>query len=217
MCRTSPCRIRQNTSMPQVHRSPVRNAAAERNKAPILDVLRRVLPHTGTVLEIASGTGQHVVHFARALPELIWQPSDAEPRALAWIESLVDASALANVRMPLRLDVHEQPWPLRRVDAVVCINMIHIAPWTATEALFRGIDGVLDAAGPLVLYGPYRRDGRHTAPSNDAFDLDLKARNAEWGVRDLGDVAAEAGKYGFTLDEVVEMPANNMTVVFRRG
>ena len=175
------------------------------------------LPGTGTVLEVASGTGQHVVHFARALPELNWQPSDAESRALAWIESLVDASALANVRMPLRLDVHEQPWPLRRVDAVVCINMIHIAPWTATEALFRGVDSVLDAAGPLVLYGPYRRDGRHTAPSNDVFDANLKARNAEWGVRDLGEVEAEAGKYGLALDEVVEMPANNLTVVFRRG
>lgn len=203
--------------MPQAHPNPVRNAAAERNKAPILDVLQRVLPGTGTVLEVASGTGQHVVHFARALPELNWQPSDAESRALAWIESLVDASALANVRMPLRLDVHEQPWPLRRVVAVVCINMIHIAPWTATEALFRGVDSVLDAAGPLVLYGPYRRDGRHTAPSNDVFDANLKARNAEWGVRDLGEVEAEAGKYGLALDEVVEMPANNLTVVFRRG
>lgn len=217
MCRASPCAIRQNTAMPQAHPNPVRNATAERNKAPILDVLQRVLPGTGTVLEVASGTGQHVVYFARALPELSWQPSDAESRALAWIESLVDASALANVRMPLRLDVHEQPWPLRRVDAVVCINMIHIAPWTATQALFRGVDSVLDAAGPLVLYGPYRRDGLHTAPSNEAFDLDLKARNSHWGVRDLGEVEAEAGKYGFALDEVVEMPANNLTVVFRRG
>ena len=203
--------------MVQTHRNLVRNAAAERNKAPILDVLQRVLPRTGTVLEIASGTGQHVVHFARALPELFWQPSDSDGRALAWIESLVDASALANARMPIRLDVHEQQWPVRNVDAVVCINMIHISPWTATEALFRGAGSVLDGVGPLVLYGPYRRDGRHTAPSNEAFDADLRTRNAEWGVRDLGEVAAEAGKYGFALDEVVEMPANNLTVVFRRG
>ena len=203
--------------MVQTHRNLVRNAAAERNKAPILDVLQRVLPRVGTVLEIASGTGQHVVHFARALPELVWQPSDSDGRALAWIESLVDASALANARMPIRLDVHEQPWPVRNVDAAVCINMIHISPWTATEALFRGAGSVLDGAGPLVLYGPYRRDGRHTAPSNEAFDADLRTRNAEWGVRDLGEVEAEAGKWGFALDGVVEMPANNLTVVFRRG
>ena len=203
--------------MPQHHSNVVRNAAAERNKAPILDVLQRVLPRAGTVLEIASGTGQHVVYFARALPELVWQPSDSDGRALAWIESLVDASALANARMPLRLDVHEQPWPVPGADAVVCINMIHISPWTATEALFRGVDGVLGETAPVVLYGPYRRDGRHTAPSNEAFDANLKARNAEWGVRDLDDVAAEAGRYGFRLDEVVEMPANNLTVVFRRG
>ncbi len=203
--------------MPQAHRNLVPNAAAERNKAPILDVLQRVLPQTGTVLEIASGTGQHVVHFARALPELVWQPSDSDARALAWIESLVDASALANARMPLRLDVHEQPWPVRGVAAVLCINMIHIAPWTATETLFRGVDGVLEGAGPLVLYGPYRRDGQHTAPSNEAFDANLKSRNVEWGVRDLGEVAAVAGGYGFALDEIVEMPANNLTVVFRRN
>lgn len=203
--------------MVQIHPNLVRNAAAERNKAPILDVLQRVLPRAGTVLEIASGTGQHVVFFARALPELIWQPSDTDAHALAWIESLVDASALANAKMPLRLDVHEQPWPLERVDAVVSINMIHIAPWTATQALFRGVDSVLGTDGPLVLYGPFRRDGRPTAPSNEAFDQDLKARNPEWGVRDLGEVAAEAGKYGYALDEVVEMPANNLTVVFRRG
>ena len=203
--------------MVQTHRKLVRNAAAERNKAPILDVLQRVLPRAGTVLEIASGTGQHAVHFARALPELVWQPSDSDGRALAWIESLVDASALANARMPIRLDVHEQPWPIRNVDAAVCINMIHISPWTATEALFRGAGSVLVGAGPLVLYGPYRRDGRHTAPSNEAFDADLRTRNAEWGVRDLGEVEAEAGKWGFALDEVVEMPANNLTVVFRRG
>ncbi len=203
--------------MVQTHRKLVRNAAAERNKAPILDVLQRVLPRAGTVLEIASGTGQHAVHFARALPELVWQPSDSDGRALAWIESLVDASALANARMPIRLDVHEQPWPIRNVDAAVCINMIHISPWTATEALFHGAGSVLVGAGPLVLYGPYRRDGRHTAPSNEAFDADLRTRNAEWGVRDLGEVEAEAGKWGFALDEVVEMPANNLTVVFRRG
>ena len=203
--------------MPQYHRNVVRNAAAERNKAPIFDVLQRVLPRTGTVLEIASGTGQHVVYFARALPELVWQPSDTDAGALAWIESLVDASALSNARMPLRLDVHEQPWPVQSVAAVLCINMIHISPWTATEGLFRGADSVLDGAGPLVLYGPYRRDGRHTAPSNEAFDADLMTRNAEWGVRDLGEVVAEAGKYGFALDEVAEMPANNLTVVFRRN
>ncbi|WP_428098922.1 DUF938 domain-containing protein [Candidatus Rariloculus sp.] len=203
--------------MPQAHLSTVCNAAAERNKAPILDVLQRVLPRTGTVLEIASGTGQHAVYFARELPELIWQPTDTNARSLAWIESLVDASALDNVRMPLRLDVREQPWPVERADAVLCINMIHIAPWAATQALFRGLGSVLGAARPLVLYGPFRRDARHTAPSNEAFDADLKARNPEWGVRDLDEVAAEAAKHGLVLEEDVEMPANNLTVVLRRG
>ena len=190
--------------------------AAERNKEPILEVLRRVLPATGTVLEIASGTGQHVVHFARGLPKLSWQPSEPDARLRAAIEARVGAAALANIRPPLALDVLEKPWPLARADAIVCINMIHIAPWAAAQALLGEAGRLLHAGACLVLYGPYRRGGQHTAPSNAAFDASLRSRNPEWGVRDLDDVEALAKRSGFALQETVEMPANNLTVVFAR-
>ncbi len=190
--------------------------AAERNKGPILDVLRRVLPEEGLVLEIASGTGQHVVHFARALPGLDWQPSDPKPEMCGSIAAWAQAEGLPNVRAPLRLDVHDAPWPLDRADAVVCINMIHISPWSATGALMRGAARLLPQGAPLVLYGPYLRGGRHTAPSNEAFDRQLRAQDPEWGVRDLAEVERAAGAEGLSLDEVVEMPANNLCVVFRR-
>jgi len=188
--------------------------SAERNKGPILEVLARVLPPRGLVLEIASGTGQHVVHFARALPALEWQPSDADPGGRLSIERWIREEALGNVRAPIALDVLQHPWPIDRADAVACINMIHIAPWAATPALFRGIHAV--AARIAVLYGPYRRGGAHTAPSNEAFDADLRARDPSWGVRDLEAVADAAAEEGFTLDEIVPMPANNFTLVFRR-
>jgi len=187
--------------------------AAERNKGPILGVLARVLPARGLVLEVASGSGQHVAHFARALPYLEWQPSDADPAMRRSIEHRIREEALANVRPPIALDVLLQPWPIDRADAVACINMIHIAPWAATPALFAGIHAI--AARTAVLYGPYRRGGAHTAPSNEAFDADLRARDPAWGVRDLEAVADAAAGEGFTLDEVVPMPANNFTLVFR--
>jgi len=187
--------------------------AAERNKGPILGVLARVLPARGLVLEVASGSGQHVAHFARALPSLEWQPSDADPAMRRSIERWIREEALANVRPPIALDVLLQPWPIDRADAVACINMIHIAPWAATLALFAGIHAI--AARTAVLYGPYRRGGAHTAPSNEAFDADLRARDPAWGVRDLEAVADAAAGEGFTLDEVVPMPANNFTLVFR--
>ncbi|MGQ9364820.1 DUF938 domain-containing protein [Azospirillum sp. ST 5-10] len=188
--------------------------AAERNRDPILDVLRRVLPATGLVLEVASGTGQHAVHFAAALPGLEWQPSDADARARASVAAWRADAGLANLREPLALDAAAGSWPVARADAVVCINMIHIAPWAAAQGLLRGAARLLPEGAPLVLYGPFRRDGRHTAPGNAAFDADLRARDPAWGVRDLGEVAAAAA--GFRLGEVVEMPANNLTVVFRR-
>jgi len=188
--------------------------SAERNKGPILELLARVLPPRGLVLEIASGTGQHVVHFARALPALEWQPSDADPGGRLSIERWIREEALGNVRAPIALDVLQHPWPIDRADAVACINMIHIAPWAATPALFRGIHAI--AARIAVLYGPYRRGGAHTAPSNEAFDADLRARDPSWGVRDLEAVADAAAEEGFTLDEIVPMPANNFTLVFRR-
>jgi Protein of unknown function (DUF938). len=188
--------------------------ATERNRAPILEVLRRVLPPQGLVLEVASGTGQHAVAFAEALPHLTWQPSDPDPQLRASIQAWSASAGLGNLRDPLDLDAAARNWPLDRADAVVCINMIHIAPWAAGLGLLDGAARLLPAGAPLLLYGPFMRDGRHTAPSNAAFDDNLKARNPAWGVRDLGEVERAAA--GFTLAEVVEMPANNLTVVLRR-
>ena len=190
--------------------------AAERNKDPILAVLRRVLPAAGSVLEIASGSGEHVVHFARALPRLTWQPSDPDPQARASVAAWSAAEKLANVRAPLELDVRARPWPLAACDAIVCINMIHISPWRATLGLLRNAETALRPGGLLFLYGPYRRRGRHTAPSNEAFDRDLRSRNPEWGVRNVEDVIAEAESRKIELVEIVEMPANNLSVVLRR-
>jgi len=186
---------------------------AERNKQPILDVLSRVLPAQGLVLEIASGTGQHVVHFAAALPGLRWQPSDPDPEFLRSIDARRAEAALPNLLPPIELDVQSAPWPLVRADAVLCSNMIHVAPWAATTALMRGAGAALSPEGVLVLYGPYRRGGRHTSPGNEEFDRALRAENPEWGVRDAEAVIAEAGREGLALREIVEMPANNLILV----
>jgi hypothetical protein len=190
--------------------------AAERNAAPILEVLRGALPASGTVLEIASGTGQHAVHFAAALPGITWQPSDADPRARASISAWRAHTGLANLREPLDLDVRREPWPIDEVNAIVCINMIHIAPWEAAQALMKGAGARVAAGGALVLYGPYRRGGAHTAPSNEAFDADLRARDPSWGVRNMEDVEALAQTQGFICEARVAMPANNFSVVFRK-
>ena len=190
--------------------------AAERNKGPILGVLARVLPRRGLVLEIASGTGQHVVHFARALPELTWQPSDPDPELRASIALRGREEQLANVKSPIDLDVTQLPWPLQTADAVLAINMIHVAPWSATLALFEGAKVLLPAEHVLFLYGPYRRDGQHTSPSNAQFDLDLRNVNPEWGLRDLEAVSDVAARAGFALAETVEMPANNFSLIFKR-
>lgn len=190
--------------------------AVARNRAPILEALRRVLPTRGLVLEVASGTGEHAAFFAAALPALTFQPSDpaAEGRAStdAW------CGTLANVRPALALDAAApETWPLDRAEAVLCINMAHIAPWAATLGLLRGAARLLPAGAPLVLYGPWIRAGVETAPSNLDFDADLRARDPEWGLRRLEDLAREAGALGFGAPEVVEMPANNVTIVLRRA
>ncbi|PRF64187.1 SAM-dependent methyltransferase [Burkholderia multivorans] len=190
--------------------------AAERNRGPILDVLRRVLPAHGRVLEVASGTGQHVVHFAQALPALRWQPSDQDPLARESIAAWIAHTGVANVDAPLAFDVRDASWPAAPIDAIVCINMIHISPWASAQALFAGAARVLRPDGVLYLYGPYRRGGRHTAPSNDAFDLQLRSRDPSCGVRDLETVVALGADLGLDCTEVVEMPANNLSVVFRR-
>ena len=174
------------------------------------------MPSSGRVLEIASGTGQHAEHFARAMPALTWQPSDPDVEMLPALAERVRRAALPNLEPPLELDVHDALPPLGAVSAVLCINMIHIAPWSACEALLKHASALLDPGAPLVLYGPFMRDGVHTAPSNAAFDATLRARNPAWGVRDLTDVDGLARLCGFALQVTIAMPANNLTVVWRR-
>ncbi|MCG6950836.1 MAG: class I SAM-dependent methyltransferase [Betaproteobacteria bacterium] len=191
--------------------------AAQRNRGPILEVLQRVLPARGRVLEIASGSGEHVVYFARALTGLVWQPSDPDPEARASIRAWIAQEKVTNVLAPIALDMMSARWPylLDPFDAVVCINMIHIAPWEACLGLLYGCEQRLPPGGPLVLYGPFMRGGMHTAPSNAAFDASLRRQDPSWGVRDLDDVVREAALRGFVLEDVVEMPADNLTVVLR--
>jgi Protein of unknown function (DUF938) len=190
--------------------------SATRNKAPIAGVLQRVLPRNGCILEVSSGTGQHVVHFARVMPHLVWQPTECDADCLRSIAAWLAAERLENVKLPLALDVHDEIWPVRQADAAVCINMIHIAPSGATGALLRGTSKILDSGAVFILYGPFRRHGEHTSSSNEAFDRLLRAQNPEWGVRNLEDVAETAGKQGFDLQEVCQMPANNLSAVFRK-
>jgi SAM-dependent methyltransferase len=190
--------------------------AVARNREPILAVLRRVLPARGTVLEIASGTGEHAVHFAGGLPHLTWQPSDREPKALRSIAAHRAATQLPNLLLPLALDASEPAWPLDHADAVVSINMIHISPWAAAEGLMAGAARLLAPGRVLYLYGPFKEQGEHTAPSNASFDAGLRAQDPQWGVRDLDEVAALARQNGFDLVERVAMPANNLSLIFRK-
>lgn len=195
---------------------PRRHApATERNRAAILDLLARALPETGLVLEIASGTGQHTAWLSERLPGRTFQPTDADPTALPSIDAWC-AESRGDIRPALHLDVHAEPWPVPRADGILCINMIHIAPWSAALALFRGAARTLPSSGLLYLYGPYMREGRHTAPSNESFDASLRERDPAWGVRPLEDVVSSAAESGFTLTEVVPMPANNLSVLFTR-
>jgi SAM-dependent methyltransferase len=189
--------------------------SAERNKQPILEVLWRVLPPSGLVVEIGSGTGQHVAHFAKAMPDLVFQPTEMDTIKHASIGAWVEG--LPNVRPPIGFDVTHLPWPIRHAEAIVCINVIHISPWDATVALMRGAGEILSSDGVLVTYGPYRKEGRHTAPSNEEFEAWLKERDELWGVRDIEEVSAAARDSGLELVESVPMPANNFTLVFRRA
>lgn len=192
-------------------------AATERNRGPILDVLRAVLPPAGLVLEIASGTGQHAAFFAAAFPALRWQPSDTSARMLDSIRAWSAAAGADNLAPPVLLDVEREPWPVAQADAIVNINMVHIAPWSAAEALFRGAGRRLPARGVLFLYGPFKRGGQHTAESNQRFDERLRGEDPRWGVRDLDELTALAASAGLGAPEVVSMPANNLSLVFRRN
>jgi SAM-dependent methyltransferase len=190
--------------------------AARRNREPIAEVLRNVLPERGLVLELASGTGEHAAFFAEHFPKLRWQPSDPDPEALAAIDAWREQAGLDNLEAPLRIDAEEKPWPVARADAILCINMVHISPWTATEGLMRGAGRLLAKGAPLILYGPYLREGVATASSNLAFDQSLRSRNPDWGLRDVAAVTAEAETQGLGFERLVEMPANNLILLFRR-
>lgn len=191
--------------------------ATDRNREPIAAVLTEHLPQAGTVLEVAAGTGEHAVHFARCWPNLQWQPTDPDADALASIAAWRDGAGLPNLLLPQQLDAAAPHWPVDTADALVCINMIHISPVAATRGLFAGAERVLPMGAPLVLYGPYLEADVPTAQGNLAFDADLKARNPEWGLRDLAWVDSIAASHGFTRTHRVAMPANNLTVVYRRG
>lgn len=200
--------------MPVDHRLTA--PAAERNKGPILDVLQRVLPARGTVLEVASGTGQHVVWFASALPALRWIPSDPDPRHRASIAAHVGHAGLGNVLPPLNLDVLGA-WEVEPVDALIVANLLHVAPPDALPALCRGAASVLAPAGVLHVYGPFKRDGRPTTAGNARFDASLRATSPQWGLRDLEDLAETAGRHGLALNEIIDMPADNFSLVFEKG
>jgi Protein of unknown function (DUF938) len=190
--------------------------AVARNRDAILAILQTLLPPSGTVLEIASGSGEHIVHFAAALPALRWQPSDPDETALASIAAWVAASGVTNVQPPLRLDASSLEWPVEPVAAMLCINMVHISEWAATEGLFRAAATILSADAPLILYGPYREDGVETASSNLAFDQSLRERNPAWGLRNVADLDRLATAWGMARTDRYEMPANNLTLVYQR-
>ena len=190
--------------------------ACERNRDPIAGMLKQVLPDSGLLLEISAGTGQHAAYFAPLFPGLTWQPSDPSPEMRESITAWTEKSGAENINPPLDLDVTQASWPVERVVAVFSANMIHIAPWACCEGLLAGAGKVLISSGTLILYGPFMRDGKHTATSNVAFDNSLKSRDPAWGIRDLEEVAATAQEHGLMLSETRDMPANNMTVVFRK-
>ena len=187
-----------------------------RNREAILQVLRRVLPPQGLVLEVASGSGEHAAYFAERLPALIWQPSDLDPRSLASIAAHRMAADAPNLLAPVCLDATSEQWPVESADALVCINMIHISPWAVSEGLMAGARRVLRMGGVIYLYGPYKIDGRHTAQSNKEFDAWLGTQNAQWGVRDFADMADLAARNDFVLNETVPMPTNNLSIIFKR-
>lgn len=191
--------------------------ATLRNREPIAAVLARELPASGSVLEVAAGTGEHAVFFAETFPALAWQPTDPSDEALASIADYRADYAGSNLAAPLRLDAAQpERWPVTRADAVVCINMVHISPWEATLGLFAGAARVLGmSGGPLVLYGPYIEQGVETAPSNLEFDASLKARNPLWGLREAEALDALAAQHRMARSARYALPANNIILVYR--
>ena len=215
-CLSRTVQDRKVRSMEQHNPDQQVSPSSARNKDPILDVLKSVLPPSGTVLEIASGTGQHVMHFATHLPTLTFQPSDIDTTYQASVRAYRDDAGLRNVMVPIILDVTTPQWPLDHADAIICSNMIHIAPWEACLGLLAGAGRILPEGGILYMYGPYKIGGKHSAPSNEDFDLSLRSRDASWGIRNLDDVALEARRQGLHLIKTVTMPANNLSVIYRK-
>ena len=197
---------------------PRRHAPATlRNRQAIAEQLKTALPDEGRVLEIASGTGEHVSFFAGLFPRLDWQPSEPDPMLRQSIVAYGADSNLANLAPPLDLDVTRRPWPVEAVAAILCVNLLHIAPWAVTEALMAGAGEALPHGGPLMIYGPFMREGRHTADSNDAFDRGLRMENPAWGVREMEAVEDVASQHGLALADVAAMPANNFFLRFEKG
>lgn len=190
--------------------------AALRNREPIADVLADWLPDRGLVLEIASGSGEHVLFFARRFPDLDWQPSDIHPGALKSIAAWSGEARLPNIRAPLAIDASSADWPITAADAVLSINMVHISPWASALGLLDGAARILTSGSPLILYGPWLADRIETAASNADFDRDLKRRDPEWGLRKVEEFAAEASARGLDLAEQRQMPANNLMLLFRK-
>ncbi len=194
--------------------------ATQRNREPILEVLLRVLPAAGNILEIASGTGEHSLFFAPAFSPRLWIPSDPNPIARDSIEAWREESLIDNIQPPLNINVENSSWEIEKKDlnitTIVNINMIHISPWKACLGLMEGANRILPSGGILYLYGPYKQGGKHTAPSNESFDQSLRSQNPEWGVRNLEDVIKVAEEKGLMFKEKVEMPANNLSVIFQK-
>lgn len=209
------------TDEPRFYEAPAEGArrsapAALRNREPIADVLAEWLPGSGLVLEIASGSGEHAVYFAERFPHLEWQPSDIHPDALASIRAWETAAGLTNVREAIAIDSALSDWPIDRADAVLSVNMVHISPWASALGLIKGAAALLPPGAPLILYGPWLKDDIPTAPSNLAFDVDLKRRDPEWGLRRVEDFAAAAAVEGLDLFETRQMPANNLMLFLKR-
>ena len=190
--------------------------ATQRNRIAITDILRGILPDDGTVLEIASGTGEHIIHFAQEFPALNWQPSDMDTNALTSITAWCDDAGATTICPPIQLNAAASDWPIEKADAVLCINMLHISPWDAAIGLMSGASAILPPGGLLYLYGPYLEVDKKTAQSNISFNQSLKARNSEWGIRSLEDVIDLANGFALRLQQRIEMPANNLSLVFRK-
>lgn len=191
--------------------------ATMRNRDAILSILENTLPPQGTVLEIASGSGEHVIHFAKAFPGITWQPSDLEEDCLKSIQAWIEHTALNNVQSPLALDTTRNNWPTVNLDAILCINMVHISPWEATVGLMKKAGSFLNQGGVLYLYGPYKQKGQHTASSNVSFEGWLKDKDERFGVRHMEEVEALANDNGLKLSQIIDMPANNFSLVFHRS